>query len=130
MLTMAKMIQSPVEHNHERWCECGRPKSSGARGCARCTHLDGVTPAQAEIIAALRGTDGLSVAEIVDELGDAGDSQYSATHRTVVRLVEQGRLRRYWRESDAVDRLNGHVSANDGHWVYALWGAAEKRRAA
>lgn len=101
-------------------CECGKSKGLRARACQHCLYLDGVTERNARIICALRGTDGLSVAEICDALGIENQNQNGnlAMRRTLRLLVKQGRIRQFWRESD------GAVCGrrNSGHWVFALDG--------
>lgn len=122
------LIRAPVAHRRSTRCECGREKTCEARSCARCRYLDGETPKQHAVIAALRGTDGLPVRELcllVD--GRCDDVTYVSMQRTVAALVAQGRLRRYWLEDDGVTQGNafgrGYAArASRGCWAYALDG--------
>lgn len=77
------------------WCDCGNPKSSNMEACHRCAFLDGSYPQQAEIIDALRGTDGLTTAELLSITGRFD----SALRRSLKTLLQNGRVRRYWRDS-------------------------------
>lgn len=130
-MTLADMIRAEVPHNNTLECECGRPKSSGARCCARCRYLDGETPHTGAVIDSLRGTDGMSLTEIVEAIDGVWSlSGYRSVQRTCKTLLEQGRVRRYWCEQDAFYcKGTGRQGAGDGHWVYALWAATERRAA-
>lgn len=116
-------------HNYARECECGNPKPSDSEGCARCRFLDG-TARWGFVIDALRGTDGLSLRELAEATGHHRE----ALQRTMKKLLDVGRVRRYWREIDSTLTHRGHAnfgkrivevrSGGDGCWVYALDGDA------
>lgn len=113
-------------------CECGNRKPYTAEACKRCEYLDGSARyGCAYVIDALRGTDGLTIVELRDQLG----RQREALQRTLNRLVETGRVRRYWREDYAGTRQQRTLQSREpveirnvsGCWVYALDG--DERRA-
>jgi hypothetical protein len=86
-----------------RTCECGRPKGKDLGCCDRCSYLDnGAQVKHGLVIAALRGTDGLSITELCHVLGieASKDNGRAAMHRTLSVMIAHGRLRRYWRESE------------------------------
>lgn len=128
---MSKLECYSDHDRHISWrlCECGAKKPSGTTGCARCRFLDGEHPEQATLIGALRGTDGMSISELVDDL----QRLPSALSRSLALLLQSGRVRRYWREADPISTTqrgrNGAgqraVRSNGGHWVYALNGRFE-----
>lgn len=109
-------------------CECGNERSRNAQACKRCTYLDGVREA-AFVIDALRGTDGLSITEIC---ALTGTTYHEAMQRALKRLMRIGRVRRYWRETDAhlversPSRRKWGTRGGSGCWVYALDGATER----
>lgn len=140
-------------------CECGNRKSSNAAGCDRCIYLD--RPGHrlmALIICILRGTDGMTITELVAALEgintdvasrrDQPNRQRSML-RTLQLLVADHRIRRYRRECDTVDmdfvhtrdrygRVTGARPCAAGErglriggslaWVYALDGRTEDGR--
>lgn len=113
-------------------CECGNEKrSKRAPACERCLYLDGWLPKQAAVIHALRGTDGLSLRELVEEIYKRDDrNATSSMLRTVQRMERDKRIRRYERENDSVE-IEGErfgIARNfkrsgSACWVYALDGA-------
>lgn len=112
-------------------CECGRPRSKTASACPRCSFLDG-TRGHGGIIAALRTCDGLTARELAGYLGVANKE---GVIRACVKLVNRGRLRRYWREIEtrrAMGRTFGKtlgiitIGGGGGEWVYTL--SAESTR--
>ena len=98
---------------------CGQRKQC----CEHCAYLDGTTGIQALMISVLRGTDGMSAGELCAEI-DGRDP--SGMLRTLHTLMDAKRIRRYWREGDAVKRkaFRGKVqnAGNAGYWVYRLSG--------
>lgn len=76
------------------WCDCGNPKSSNMEGCHRCQFLDGARAQQTDIINALRGTDGLTTAELLAATGRFD----SALRKSLKTLLTNGRVRRFWRD--------------------------------
>lgn len=116
-------------------CECGRPKEIDLEACSYCLYLDG-EDRPGMIIAALRGTDGLTLRELCVELGmnsDIGNGQRDIW-RYVQRLMEQRRIRRYWREEvcPTLTKATGFAGnaayrqARAG-WAYALDGQTAKQ---
>lgn len=110
-------------------CECGNPKTPNSEACKRCTYLDGNT-GSAYIIAALRGSNGMTIRELCEVLGlryESGRGN-AGVLRTCQRLERRGRVRRYWREidqHDVVRRVFGHRrqrthAGGSGCWVYVL----------
>ena len=108
-------------------CECGNRKTKDATACMRCEYLDGNKNA-ALVVAALRQLGSLTVRELADETR----SWPQTTQRTLQRMLETGRVRRFWREADTFNAVKnifaigggrttrtGRIS-NDGCWVYAL----------
>jgi len=131
-------------------CECGRPKQRTLECCSRCRYLDVGSPVatpfangyttgrHAQIIAALRGTDGLTILELCRELGLNTDNNNGRVSmlRTMKLLIKQRRVRRVWLEADvyeldparlgkAPERL-GRRRANQGSWLYLLDGLSER----
>ena len=110
-------------------CECGNEKSTKMDACNRCTYLDG-TARWGFIIDALRGTDGLTLAELAAITG----KHREALQRTFKRLLEIGRVRRYLRETDGMEvtrnmfgkgRRTARIGAPE-QWVYILDGDWER----
>lgn len=96
-------------------CECGNAKSYGSIACLRCIYLDGKRSKQADVIFALRGTDGLSLAELCTLVGGSSSRGVRVgMKRTMGSLMRAGRVRRYWREDDGSDC-----------WAYVLDGKTE-----
>jgi hypothetical protein len=112
--------------NYTALCECGEHKSKSAEACKLCTAQDG-TRVNGQVIDLLRGTDGMSVNEVSRALGN---QHPQGTHRALLRLLRLGRVRRYWREADAVEmdavdfgqRRKFRRVVGNGSWVYALDG--------
>lgn len=122
-------------------CDCGNPKSAKSEACERCIYLDGDGYERiplAVIISMLRGTDGMSLRElcIARGMNTEKNNGQKVMRRYVALLIEQGRVRRYWRESDseAYSDIAYFGSADNasrraggtGCWVYALDGATEQ----
>lgn len=137
---VAEAIRAKDPEQYSRTCDCGEPKEFTAEACDRCTYLDGGKIGRgngcsnaAEVIAALRGTDGLSIPDILRELGRSPTrgGAYRGIHRTLQAMLRSGRVRRYWREGEPTvivaepfgnDR-RPRCGAGGGCWVYQLWGA-------
>lgn len=102
--------------NRTNVCQCGNAKSSAAQACRECARLDGSKPRQALIIDTLRGTDGLSIREICEELDGYVDhsGNYATAMRSLQSLIRDGRVRRFKRESNGVS-----INVFGMHGVYA-----------
>lgn len=121
----ARDLADDDKQNYSLLCECGNRKEHNDTACDRCRYLDGALEAHGELISALRGTDGLSIRELVEMTGRWD----SAIMRSLQYLMRAGRIRRYWRESEGVlvkRRIGGRVvdgvASNKGYWVYCLYG--------
>lgn len=118
-------------------CECGGPKSARASACKRCLYLDGERRIAGEVIAALRGTDGLSLREICEQVrGEQSHSARTAMLRVVQVLMRKQRVCRYWREMDSheITTERSGIAARlkrggNGCWVYILDGLTERQYA-
>lgn len=110
--------------NRTRVCECGEIKPKDKLACRRCTYLDGAG-ASATVIDFLRGTDGMSAAEMAAAIGLR--NKVSAA-KSLSRLFRLGRVRRYWREDGPRECARGamrRIGDGGGCWVYALDGSPE-----
>lgn len=116
------------------FCECGAEKAVEAEACDRCSHLEG-HGSPAIVIAALRGSDGLSLRELCESLGmntDINNGQRQM-RRWVDMLLGASRIRRYWREDSSggestASYRNGETRKQHaiGCWAYALDGKTER----
>lgn len=110
-----------------RECECGNSKSRKSKACDRCLFLDGRRQDWGIVIDAMRGSRGMSLLELCEatKSGVEFSNHRRAMLRTMQTLMEQGRVRRYWREGDefAVSNAWGR-GANScgagGCWAYVL----------
>lgn len=117
-------------------CECGRPKEIDLGACDRCLYLDGDETLRGKVIEVLRGTDGMNLRELCEELGMNPDNSYGqrTLRRPLSELLDDGRIRRYWRENDSVPRLarvfgrseEVEQSGAGGGWAYVLAGLTER----
>lgn len=119
-------------------CDCGEPRAPGLDCCARCAHLDGIgrRDRAADVIEALRGSDGMSLRELCRVLG-MDDSLGNGTRsmwRWVKRLMDEGRIRRYWHEDSTASTEHvesfrngdGEKRGAVGCWAYCLDGKTER----
>lgn len=112
-------------------CECGRAKTKDSEACTRCRHLDGECPTVAQLISILREYNGMSTSDLAATAGRWD----TAIWRTLKTMLESGRVRRYWRESDCREGIGRsrhggtqrYNLSNSGHWVYALDGDWERQ---
>lgn len=127
---LAELPDPPDPPRSRYECECGRRKSGEAKACPRCTYLDGGSAKQQLVIAALRGTDGMSLRELCLALyGQNGPNEARGMLKTVQTLARDRRIRRYWRE-DATHTTGARkmwgirevALAGGGCWVYTLHG--------
>lgn len=109
-------------------CECGNTKRPGKTACDRCTYLDGTLPSRALVIAALRGTDGLSLRELcVVMYGSYSRSKSTGVLKLMQRLLAERRVRRYEQECDVFESGGFCDRGSTGpRWIYALDGLAER----
>lgn len=126
-----------------RYCECGDPKPPRKESCPRCAYLDGDNhpnhvDLSVQVIAALRGTDGLSLLGLCQALRrDTGRGNGRRHMLRVVRsLLRQRRIRRFW--CDGGDNEVAMVSwsyrdaaklvslGGSGCWLYALDGLTQR----
>lgn len=108
-------------------CDCGQVKYAGDECCPKCVYLDGETDRKRMepfIISVLRVEEELTIAEIQDRVGHS----HRHTLRALQRLLEAGRVRRWWQEFERPgvhwtrDRELTGGTATSGRWVYRLWG--------
>lgn len=76
-------------------CECGNEKKRQDECCARCAFLDGARWPQVELIEELRIGD-MALTELTHATGRDPES----VRRTLLLLMESGRVSRYQRELD------------------------------
>lgn len=118
-------------------CECGERISSDVTCCARCAHLDGLDGKASigTVVAAMRGSDGMSLRELCEAVGINSDLNNGTRQmwRWVQKLMESGRIRRYWRESSGditkMESYRGGTSERAdavGCWAYVLNGKSEE----
>ncbi len=86
-------------------CECGNAKNATNIACKRCSALDGRTPAIRDVIAVLRASDTVTVAQLAYETGASKDC---VTH-TLHRLKKRGRTRNI--NAEAID-------SPPGEWIF------------
>jgi hypothetical protein len=112
-------MNAPIQRNQTRECECGTPKRRGSPACERCRFLDGQHANYADVIAVLRGTDGMSVSEVAKATGRGRRSAF----RVLKQLLASGRVRRYegFAEFEFLGRMGGGQALSE-QWVYQLWG--------
>lgn len=118
-------------------CDCSRLRAHDAEACSRCQYLDGDETQRGRILAALRGTDGLNLRELCEELGlKPGNSNgQRQIRRPLYQLMEARRIRRYWRDNDLVavprslfgrrDTITA-MAGGEGCWAYVLDGKTER----
>ena len=73
-------------------CECGADREPGAAACARCSWLDGMTPVEARVIAAIRLLGGRATREALSfetELAERTLYRTLAKLRRLRRIVVQ-----------------------------------------
>jgi hypothetical protein len=116
-------------------CLCGAAKVWTSECCERCAYLDGTHAIDVEVIAAMRGTDGMSLVDLHHALGR--HSSVTSGRRGILRVVQRlegaGRIRRYWCDGDSrtvTSRMFGREEiernvGSAGYWVYALDGKTE-----
>lgn len=75
---------------HTTMCECGNPKTKGARSCGRCEWLDGRGPMQTRIIRELGSRNTLTV----NQLAMAFEMDANSVCQSANRMVKAGRLRK------------------------------------
>jgi hypothetical protein len=129
-VSLLERYSDNAQRTTQRRCECGNPKSNNSEGCRRCLYLDG-RRRNAEVIRALRGTDGLSVAELcVAVYGFASKRCYTVMSRMVATMVGNGRLRRYQQDASYAGGASGWSAGKGGYtsWIYALDGKTEARK--
>lgn len=114
-----------IERNWTRFCECGQPKEHNAYSCPGCLFLDGARCGDSLLIDSLRLGIEMTCNDLAIEIG----VHATATLRRLYHLIEIGRVRRYWRESDVrigVQRcrygtgLKRAGIGGSGVWVYTL----------
>lgn len=113
-----------------RECECGNPKTPKSLSCQRCRYLDGGTPVAMHAIMMLRGTDGLTIRELCEEVYGRVDTNATVSMlRILQRLTRTGRIRRYMDEIQDTSprtvfgKYKAHSMAEA--YRYALWGEAQ-----
>lgn len=127
---IAELMRAPVTLNTSWRCECGTVKHPTSPTCQRCAYLDGSTTNMADIIEALRGTDGLTLREICEATG----RDKRRMHDSLQALMASGRVRRYMVELDAVTARRGggldgwDVGVGASAWAYVLDGDARRVR--
>jgi len=122
---LARSMARPVKPSSSCVCECGNGKPSSAEACARCVFLDGDDTRRGRVIAALRGTEGLTLRELA--LAVYGRDDRHVAQRSTLRVIRQlesaGRLTRFWREHESSVRnawRGTKVSISYGGWTYSL----------
>src|SRR5678816_3470413 len=125
--------------NHSVRCQCGEPKGNRDVCCSRCGYLDrgwirgvdkpGTT--KSAVIEALRGTDGLTLTELAAET----ELLPRSILRSLRPMLDNGRVRRYWREDvncnagyQVSSYRNGTATLGLGAiaaWAYVLDGMTE-----
>lgn len=89
-------MQSRTAESHARLsapeiarCDCGRPRDRGADACSTCVWLDGATPAEQRVIAALRALGGAGTRAALEL---ETEMPCGSLKRTLARLRRLGRL--------------------------------------
>lgn len=105
-------------------CDCGNSKPANAEACTRCEFLDGGSRSHARIIDLLRRNDGMTEREMNEALGLGR----SGVRRILLRMEDQGRICKQWRDAEPVESTGTYRNGQSGpkwivpsgHWVYFL----------